>query len=126
MLLWGPGEEDDVERIRGMMHQPADIAPPTGIGELGALLASCDYTISNDSGPMHISAATGTPTLGIFGPTNPLLQGPFGARHHWVRLDGLDCLGCNLTRCDIGNICMRDLAPETVYSAFLELMERSR
>lgn len=125
VLLWGPGEEEDVETIRRMMRHPAQAAPPTGIGELGALLSLCDYTISNDSGPMHISAATGTPTLGIFGPTNPLLQGPFGTGHRWVRLEGLDCLGCNLTRCEIGNICMRDLAPATVYETFLQMKEHS-
>lgn len=126
LLLWGPGEEDDVERILRDMQYPAHKAPPTTIGELGALLAHCDFTISNDSGPMHISASVETPTLGIFGPTNPLLQGPFGPRNAWVRLEGLDCLGCNLTQCAIGKICMRDLAPETVHAAFLAMMEKNR
>ncbi|MDX9757985.1 MAG: glycosyltransferase family 9 protein [Bacteroidota bacterium] len=124
LLLWGPGEEQDVARIQAGMQHPCELAPPTRIGELGALLSQCDYTISNDSGPMHISAAVGTPTLGIFGPTNPVLQGPFGPRNAWVRLESLDCLACNLTRCPIGNICMRDLDAETVYSAFVHLMER--
>lgn len=126
MLLWGPGEESDVASIRQRMRHDASPAPPAGIGELGALLAGCDYTISNDSGPMHISASVGTPTLGIFGPTNPLLQGPFHPGSAWVRLEGLDCLGCNLTRCTIGNICMRDLEVETVYDAFVEMMERKK
>ncbi len=121
LLLWGPGEEADVARIeKAMTHRPV-AAPRTRIGELGALLACCDFTISNDSGPMHISAAVGTPTLGIFGPTNPYLQGPFHPSSAWVRLEGLDCLGCNLTACEIGNICMRDLDVNTVYNAFLSL-----
>jgi ADP-heptose:LPS heptosyltransferase len=124
ILLWGPGEEADVENIVRMMTQRAFPAPPTRIGELGALLSHCDYTISNDSGPMHVSAAVGTPTLGIFGPTNPHLQGPFHHDSAWVRLEGLDCLACNLTQCEIGNICMRDLPVETVYNAFLKLMEQ--
>lgn len=124
MLLWGPGEEQDVSWIQEHMRHPADLAPPTRIGELGALLAQCDATISNDSGPMHISAAVGTPTLGIFGPTNPYLQGPFGPRNAWVRLEELDCLACNLTRCQIGNLCMRDLPVETVHTAFVTMMER--
>ncbi len=119
LLLWGPGEEQDVAYIEQSMQHRAERAPLTSIGELGALLASCDFTISNDSGPMHISAAVQTPTLGIFGPTNPELQGPFHEGSSWVRLDGLDCLGCNLTRCEIGNICMRDLQVETVFNAFL-------
>ena len=126
MLLWGPGEEADVAAIRRYMRHDASPAPPTSIGELGALLAGCDYTVSNDSGPMHISAAVGTPTLGIFGPTNPFLQGPFHPDSAWVRLEGLDCLACNLTRCAIGNICMRDLDVETIYNAFIDLMERTK
>ncbi|MFZ1729258.1 MAG: glycosyltransferase family 9 protein [Bacteroidota bacterium] len=124
MLLWGPGEEHDVSAIQKMMHSPCIIAPPTRIGELGALLANCDFTISNDSGPMHISAAVRTPTLGIFGPTNPYLQGPFHDQSSWVRLEGLDCLACNLTRCSIGNVCMQRLDVETVYNAFVELKEK--
>ena len=126
VLLWGPGEEQDVAWIQQHMRQHAAVAPPTRIGELGALLSHCDYTISNDSGPMHISAAVGTPTLGIFGPTNPILQGPFGPRNSWVRLEGLDCLACNLTRCNIGNICMRDLPAERVYHALVTMMEKHR
>jgi ADP-heptose:LPS heptosyltransferase len=124
ILLWGPGEEDDVSTIQRMMRNPGTIAPPTNIGELGALIANCDYTISNDSGPMHISAAVQTPTLGIFGPTNPHLQGPCHEGSGWVRLEELDCLACNLTRCEIGNICMRQLDVETVFDAFVGLSEK--
>ena len=57
----------------------------------------------------------------MFGPTNPQLQGPWSPRGSWVRLESLDCLGCNLTQCDIGNLCMRDLPVDTVYNAFLSL-----
>ncbi len=126
LLLWGPGEEQDVAEIQRSMRNRSHIAPPTSIGELGALLAQCDFTVSNDSGPMHISAAVQTPTLGIFGPTNPELQGPFHSGSAWIRLDGLDCLGCNLTQCRIGNVCMRDLRAETVFDAFVKLMEKNR
>ncbi len=124
ILLWGPGEENDVSTIQHTMKHPVVIAPGTNIGQLGALLANCDYTISNDSGPMHISAAVKTPTLGIFGPTNPLLQGPFHEGSKWVRLEELDCLACNLTSCDIGNVCMTRLSVDAVLNAFEKLMEK--
>ncbi|MFA6232579.1 MAG: glycosyltransferase family 9 protein [Bacteroidota bacterium] len=126
MLLWGPGEEQDVRTIQRSMRHSSILAPPTTIGELGALLSNCDFTISNDSGPMHISAAVQTPTLGIFGPTNPYLQGPFHDGSAWVRLEGLDCLACNLTRCDIGNVCMRELAVESVIAEFAILFEKTK
>ncbi|MBN1447404.1 MAG: glycosyltransferase family 9 protein, partial [Bacteroidetes bacterium] len=123
-LLWGPGEREDVAQIAAAMKQPACIPPSTTIRELGALLSVMDFTISNDAGPMHISAAVGTPTLGIFGPTNPQLQGPWSPHSAWVRLENLDCLGCNLTRCSIGNICMRDLSVDTVFRAFDTLRQQ--
>ncbi|MDT8323860.1 MAG: glycosyltransferase family 9 protein [Bacteroidota bacterium] len=121
LLLWGPGEKQDVETIARHMAHDADIAPQTSIRELGALIASCDFMISNDAGPMHIAAAVGIPTLGIFGPTNPHLQGPWNQHSGWVRLEDLDCLACNLTSCPIGNICMRDLPVESVIHAFEQL-----
>ncbi|MBR9976952.1 MAG: glycosyltransferase family 9 protein [Bacteroidetes bacterium] len=123
VFLWGPGEQGDVDHIIRRMRNDARPAPPTSIGELGALLAECDFAISNDSGPMHIAAAVGTPTLGIFGPTNPALQGPYHKQSAWVRLEGLNCLACNLTTCQIGNICMRDLSVQTVYRAFIKMKE---
>lgn len=121
IILWGPGERKDAEDIQSAMKHEAMLPPSTSIRELGALLKMCDYMISNDAGPMHIAAAVGTPTLGIFGPTNPHLQGPWSDNSAWVRLEGLDCLACNLTRCNIGNICMRDLPVDRVMDAFESL-----
>ena len=93
---------------------------------MGALLKHCSYLISNDSGPMHIAASLGVPTLGIYGPTNPILQGPYGPRNTWVRHEALDCLACNLTRCPIGNVCMKDLSVTTVFTAFQHIKEKNR
>ena len=44
---------------------------------LPALLKRADWVISNDSGPMHLAAALGVRTLGIFGPTDPRVSGPY-------------------------------------------------
>ncbi|PLX22653.1 MAG: hypothetical protein C0600_16305 [Ignavibacteria bacterium] len=125
VLLWGPGERPDAETIADEMKHDAVIPPATSIRTLGALLAACDAVISNDAGPMHIAAAVGTPTLGIFGPTNPELQGPWNNNSTWVRNESADCLGCNLTSCDINNICMRDLNAEQVFQSFESLLSES-
>jgi ADP-heptose:LPS heptosyltransferase len=124
VLVWGPGEESDVQRIRSLMHEEAVIAPPSTLTQLAALLARCDAMISNDAGPMHIGAATGIPVLGIFGPTNPLLQGPFNARSSWVRHETLPCIACNRTSCDIGTICMTELGVDAVAHAYRTLVQR--
>lgn len=124
VLVWGPGEEGDVQRIHALMEQQAVIAPPSSLTQLAALLARCDAMISNDAGPMHIGAATGIPVLGIFGPTNPHLQGPFNPRSAWVRREQLPCIACNRTSCDIGTICMTDLDVTTVANAYRTLVHR--
>ena len=125
VLLWGPGQRSEVERLQGLMKRPAFVPPATSLKQLGALLRRCSFIVSNDSGPMHLAAAVGTPVLGIFGPTNPMLQGPYGPRHLTVRNEDLDCLGCNLTRCPIGNICMTDLSPDAVMQSVKALMLRN-
>jgi ADP-heptose:LPS heptosyltransferase len=49
----------------------------TSLTSLASIMAKADWVISNDSGPMHLAAATGVKTLGIFGPTDPRLYGPY-------------------------------------------------
>jgi len=106
--------------------QPAFIPPPTTLKQLGALLKRCLFVVSNDTAPMHLAAVLGVPTLGIFGPTNPYLQGPIGEQSSWVRLDGLECLGCNLTACPIGHICMERLSVEAVLNAVEKLLRKNQ
>ncbi len=126
LFFWGPGENEDVENIRSMMKHQSHIIPKTTLKEMGAFLGRCSYVVSNDSGPMHIAASLGVPTLGIYGPTNPHLQGPFGRKNLWVRDERLDCLECNLTDCPIGNVCMNGLSVETVYRSYQQLTEQNR
>jgi ADP-heptose:LPS heptosyltransferase len=53
----------------------------TNLRQLVALLEGASLVIANDSGPMHIAAAVGTPTIAIFGPTDPARVGPLGSGH---------------------------------------------
>lgn len=125
VFFWGPGEENDVKQIQSTMKHSSSAIPKTSLKEMGALLGRCNYLISNDSGPMHIAASLRVPTLGIFGPTNPYLQGPYGSKNMWIRDEELDCLACNLTQCPIGNICMKGLSVEKVFEAFKKLVEKN-
>lgn len=114
MLLWGPGEEGRVNRIARMMNHQPIIAPRTNLKQLAAFMERCWLVVSNDSGPMHISVAVGTPTVGIFGPTDPKLQGPWGPGHAVVRNEEIHCLGCNRLTCETHE-CMKGLGSEEVY-----------
>jgi ADP-heptose:LPS heptosyltransferase len=127
LIIWGNDKEfEEAMTISSFMNAKPIIPPRISLKQLSAILKRCSFAIANDSGPMHISAVVGTPTLGIFGPTNPYAQGPFGEKHLWVRNEEIDCLGCNLTKCPIGNKCMTELKVETVYSAFLKLVKKNK
>jgi ADP-heptose:LPS heptosyltransferase len=114
VITWGPGELEEAKKLKLAMDKPAFVPPPTSLKQLGALFKRCSFLVTNDSGPMHIAAAVGTPVLGIYGPTNPRLQGPYGERHLVVRNEAVPCLGCNLTSCPIGHPCMLELSVDRV------------
>ncbi|MFA4947304.1 MAG: glycosyltransferase family 9 protein [Candidatus Krumholzibacteriia bacterium] len=124
-VFWGPGEKPLADAIAGKIGDAAVVAPRTSLKQLGAMFERCSLVLSNDSGPMHIAAALGVPTVGIFGPVNPLLQGPWGEKARYVRKDGLPCLGCNYDKtCPIGNPCMMELEAEKVADVVEDLIVR--
>jgi heptosyltransferase-2/heptosyltransferase-3 len=65
--------------------------------ETAALLSRCDLLVSGDTGPMHLAHAVGTPTVAIFGPSDPRRYAPRGLRDRVVRVD-LPCAPCNRIR----------------------------
>ncbi|MGZ6071111.1 MAG: glycosyltransferase family 9 protein, partial [Myxococcaceae bacterium] len=65
LVAWGPGEEDLARTVVGAIPG-AQLAPPTDLDGLAALLAAARCTVCNNSGPMHLSVAVGAPTLALF------------------------------------------------------------
>lgn len=65
----------------------------TTLGQSAAVLSLCDFAIGNDTGMMHVAAAVKTPTLSIFGPTEPCFFAPFAENNHYIRIP-LDCRPC--------------------------------
>jgi len=124
-VFWGPGEKPLADAIAGRIGDAAVVAPRTSLRQLGAMFERCSAVVSSDSGPMHIAAALGVPTVGIFGPVNPLLQGPYGKNARYVRKEELSCLGCNYYKsCPVGNSCMTELEAERVFGVVEELIDR--
>ena len=62
-----------------MRHPSIDLVGQTSIGQLAALLQRCHLYVGNDSAPLHLAVAVGTPVVGLFGPTDPALYGPYNA-----------------------------------------------
>lgn len=82
MVIWGPGERSRAEEISRASN--ARLAPQTSFRELAYLLRRASLMISGDTGPIHLAAAIGTPAIGLYGPTNPRRNGPYGQIDHCV------------------------------------------
>ncbi len=79
VLIGSAGERDRIEAInRGRAR---NLAGTLDLYELAELYRQCAVVITNDTGPMHLAAAVGTPVIALFGPTDPALVGPYGAGH---------------------------------------------
>jgi lipopolysaccharide heptosyltransferase I len=72
LVVWGPGEEALARSIG------AEVAPPTNFRELAFVLRHARLVIGADTGPLHLAAALGTPLVGLYGPTDPARNGPYG------------------------------------------------
>lgn len=81
LVLWGPGERFVAEAVARAMTQKPLIAPETTLKQLMALIHRCRLLISGDSGPLHIAAALGVPAVALFGPSDPIRNGPYGESH---------------------------------------------
>ncbi len=125
LIVWGPDDEIEAKKIAELIGEEAVMAPSTSIRQMGALMQESLAVIANDSGPMHLAVAAGIPTLSIHGPTNPRLQGPFGEKHEWVRLDELECIECNLLICPRNHECFKELPAERVINKFSRLLSKN-
>lgn len=121
VVLWGPGEKETAQKIVDKIDKGALLAPQTTLLQLAGFCEKLGLLVSNDSGPMHISAAMGTPTLGIYGPTNSNLQGPYGKKARAVAHWQIPCLGCNRLKCPLLD-CMNYLTVEEVLNEATNLL----
>lgn len=78
LVGWGPAEEREARELAAGIPGARAI-PPLTMPELALLLARCDLYVGMDTGPMHVAALLGTPTVGVFGRSDPEIHGP--ARH---------------------------------------------
>ncbi len=90
---------------------------------LASWLAKMDLVIGNDSGPIHLAAALGTPVIAIFGPTDPKRTGPYGANHKIVS-SGLNCQPCFRKKCRFkDHSCMQAITPEMVLAEAIPILK---
>jgi heptosyltransferase-2 len=87
-------------------------------------LATAALAVSNDSGLLHVAAALGTPTVGIFGPTSPWHWAPLNPLAATIETASkLDCQPCHKPVCRfVHHRCMRDIPPEQVFAAVRQVL----
>jgi ADP-heptose:LPS heptosyltransferase len=115
------------ELAQGLTEAPLDVTGRLSVTESLALLSALDLFLSPDTGPMHMACAVGTPSVTVFGPSDPVRyfsggSGRSGERHVVVRGD-LWCSPCNLirkppTECrrEAAPECLRLVSPEQLYA----------
>ena len=117
-VFGGPGEADIVDDVaRRMKTPPILMKERVTLRQLGAMMEKCSLFLSNDTGPMHISVAVKTPTIGLFGPGNHVRFQPIGEKHTLIRRD-IHCSPCKqFTHKCKDNICMKAITVEEVWKA---------
>jgi heptosyltransferase-2 len=122
VLVGAPSERARCEQVAGMSRAGAIVAAgETDVAELVAVLSLARAFAGNDSGAMHIAGALGTPTVAIFGSTNPNRTGPLGPRTRviWHRLE---CSPCLARTCRFGHYnCLVQVQPDEVIESLRAL-----
>lgn len=123
VVLGGPSDEALAARLAEALDEPPlMLAARTSLEELMGVLAELSLFLTNDSGPMHLAAALGVPTLAVFGPTDPAETGPFGTRSRVVR-EPVDCSPCLHRDCPIDHRCMTRVSVDRVAAEAVELYD---
>lgn len=125
VFIGAPSERENAARVLAQMQTRAalNLAGETSMTQLVGLLARCDLLVSNDTGPAHIAAALGRPTLTLFGPTNEFETAPTGERAALLRVDGIECARCMHRVCPIDHRCMTRLEVAAVAERALQLLQ---
>jgi lipopolysaccharide heptosyltransferase I len=88
IISFGPGEESLAQELVSAAGTPAPVALSLGLGSLMALLRRAKFVISADTGPLHLASALGSPVVGLYGPTDPARNGPYGGQNIVIRNPG--------------------------------------
>ena len=136
LVLGGPGEEGLTEAVAiagAAKGECVDLGGRTDLTGLARLLAACDALVTNDTGPMHLAAALGTPVVALEGPADVRQTRPLGARVRLVGRFDLPCVPCVKNRCprtgpgtelpEARKECMWLITVDEVERTVLELLE---
>jgi lipopolysaccharide heptosyltransferase II len=122
VVVGGPSEtrlgQEVAEAVGGI-----SIAGLTTVCQLAAAIARCSLFVTNDTGPMHVADAVGTPIVAVFGPTDWITTPPFGKKHAIVRHE-IECAPCLKRVCPLKHHnCMKMIEVTDVEKACLQWLK---
>ncbi|MBI4212695.1 MAG: lipopolysaccharide heptosyltransferase II [Chloroflexi bacterium] len=133
VVCGGASERELGSQLNLMVHVPVvDLVGRTSVPDLSGVLARAALVIAGDTGPLHLAAALGRPTLGIYGPTDPANTGPRSPMARVLRA-GIPCSPCYDLRSpaecklpDRSVACMWQVQPDQAFEAAAELLGATR
>jgi ADP-heptose:LPS heptosyltransferase len=124
VVTWGPGEQGLADAVVAASKGTAASCFATTLLEYAHLARRARLVVAADTGPMHLACAVAAPVVGVFGPTDPARNGPFGAGDITVRRQPL-CSPCHRSRCATHEGVMAAIPPAEVLSAIDRRLARA-
>ena len=129
VILIASGEENEAianEIAKQIRYPVLNLSGKLSLGQLSALLKRCVIFISNDSGPVHIASAVGTPVVSIFGRNqaglSPARWAPVGRKDAYLHKE-VGCSICLAHNCNIGFDCLKAITVEDVLKAVDDILK---
>jgi heptosyltransferase-2 len=120
LVVCGPAEREAADQIAQLADRPLVVSlsgQPLSLGLTKGCLNRCSLVVATDSGPRHLAAGLGVPTIGLFGPTDPRWSHNY-SRWNVELLHAVPCGPCGRRSCPLGHhACMNDLQPQDVLQA---------
>jgi heptosyltransferase II len=112
------------EICQGLSSRVINLAGLTSLRELACLISLCDVLLTNDSGPMHIADALGTPIVALFGSTSEVVTGPY--HRGKVIHKHVECSPCYQRTCPIDFRCMKKIEADEVFQEISRVLKSKK
>ena len=127
IVVAGPKDKKIANKVVEKISYPVlNLAGDTSVSHLASILKRCKLFISNDSGPVHIATAVGTPVISIFGRNqrglSPLRWGPLGIKDKFLHKN-VGCIECLAHNCKKEFVCLKAISVEDVLKTVEEVIE---
>lgn len=122
IITWGPDEAGVAKEIaKNMKHKAFPACETKSIKQLIELIRRASLFIGGDTGPLHIASLLDIPIVGVYGPKDPTVYGPYNGKSIVIKKN-VPCSPCKKRTCN-DPICMTEVRPEDVFPGVAKLLE---